>query len=300
MRIAPFKPEDFSGLKGKIKVREPLKKHTTFRIGGPARLFVEPADIADLKLLIVLAKRYNIPILVIGAGSNILASDKGVNAVVLRLNSPFFRGISRERNFLNVGSGTGLKELLMSARGYCLAGAEFLAGIPGTVGGALIMNAGAWGRSIGDLVSRVTVMDYKGGVKKLTKKEIGFAYRRSGLEKYIILNATLKLGFADKGAIDCRIKKYLKSRSDTQDRAFPSAGCIFKNPLRQSAGRLIEECGLKGRRINKAYVSLRHANFILNSGGASARDVLRLMGLIKKMVKEKFRLTLEPEIKIWR
>lgn len=287
------------GVKAEIKTQEPLKKYTTFKIGGPAKFFAKPSDINDLKLLILSAKRYNIPVLVIGSGSNILVGDKGVKALVLKLNSPYFRGVAKKGNHLKVGSGLTLRDLIFKARDFGLSGLEFLTGIPATVGGALVMNAGAWGKNIGSTVKKVTVMDYKGKVKVLGKNEIKFGYRKSSLAKYIILDSTLGLSRKNKEAIQDSMNKTLKNRIGTQDNTSPNAGCIFKNPPCESAGRLIDSCGLKGRRIGDACISLRHANFILNRGRASAKDVLRLMHLIRKEVKDKFRVNLEPEIKIW-
>lgn len=286
-------------LKGKIKTREPLKKHSTFKIGGRAEFFIEPKDTDALKLLLALAKRYNIPLLIIGAGSNILISDKGVKAIVLRLGSPFFKEVFRKRNYLEAGSGLMLGRLLLVAKNHGLSGLEFLAGIPGTVGGALAMNAGAWGKNIAEVVEKVKVMDYNGKTKILAKKDIKFTYRSSGLAKYIILSATFKLEKKDKKEIADEIKKYLTYRRNNQDTSFPNAGCIFKNPGGESAGRLIDLCGLKGKKTGGASVSTRHANFILNRGNASSGDVLKLMSLIKKRVKDKLKITLEPEIKIW-
>jgi UDP-N-acetylmuramate dehydrogenase len=182
-----------------------------------------------------------------------------------------------------------------------LAGLEFLAGIPGTVGGALAMNAGAWGRSIGELVEKATVMDYNGDIEVLTKKQMKFSYRNSSLQKYIILNIYLKLKKKNKRIINEKITGYLAQRRNSQDNSLPNAGCIFKNPSeRISAGRLIDLCGLKGRNIGDAFISLRHANFVLNKGNARARDVLKLMELAKREVRKKYRINLEPEIKIWR
>lgn len=286
-------------LKGKIRLEEPLKKHTTFKIGGPARFFIEPHDIADLKLLITAAKKYKIAILVIGSGSNILINDKGVAGMVLKLNSASFRRIFIKRNCLEAGSGATLRQLIQVAAERALSGAQFLAGIPGTVGGALAMNAGAWGKNIGDLVQKATVMDYNGNIKVLSKKDMRFEYRKSSLSKFIILSACIKLAKKNKKEIKDNINKYLKYRRNTQAASLPNAGCIFKNPPGKSAGRLIDLCGLKGKRIGNASVSVRHANFILNRDNASSSDVLKLMELIKKKVKDKFNITLEPEIRIW-
>jgi len=287
------------GLKGRVKAQESLSRRTTFKIGGLAEFFVEPRDSADLKLLILAAKSSKVPILVIGAGSNILVSDRGVKAIVLRLNATLFKRISYSRNVMEAGSGLMLGHLILAAGNHGLSGLEFLAGIPGTVGGALAMNAGAWGRSISDLVEKVRVMDYNGTTKTLGRKDIKFAYRRCSLTGYIILSARLKLVKKTKKEINENIKKFLGYRRNTQDTSLPNAGCIFKNPPANSAGRLIDLCGLKGKRIGGACVSQRHANFILNQGNASAGDVLKLMRLIRKRVKDKFKVTLEPEIKIW-
>ncbi len=289
----------WKNLKGKIRFEEPLKKYTTFKIGGQAKFFIRPYDIADLKLLITLAKRYKIPILVIGAGSNILISDKGVEAIVLQLNSPFFKRIFNKGNCLKVGSGFSIRQLIQVAKDRGLSGLEFLAGIPGTVGGALAMNAGAFGKNIGDLVDEVSVMDHNGNKKILKKKDIRFEYRKSSLRKYIILSVSFKLTRKDKEEIKGKMKKYLLYRRNTQDTSLPNAGCIFKNPKSESASWLIDLCGLKGKSIGDACVSWRHANFILNRKAASSRDVLKLMDLIKKRVKHKFNINLEPEIKIW-
>lgn len=288
-------------LKGKIKLKEPLKKHTTLKIGGPAKLFIEPRDPEDLRHLLILLKRYRLPSLVIGAGSNILVSDRGVSTVVLRLNAPFFKNMNFNGRHLEAGGGASLNQVVLDCAKQGLSGAEFLIGIPGTVGGAIIMNAGQakGGKGIGDLIEDVTVIDYSGKVKKLNKAKIRFGYRGSNLSRYIILSARLRLTKKNRKKITQDMHKYILVRKKSQDYRYPSAGCIFKNPAGDSAGRLIELCGLKGRRIGAASVSLRHANFIINKGKARADDVLKLMGLVKKEVKDKFKIDLKPEVEIW-
>lgn len=295
-------------LKGKIRLKEPLSKHTTFKIGGRARFFIEPKDIADLKLFLSLVKTHKIPLYLIGKGSNILVSDKGIKGIVLKLSAPAFQKISCRGKYLEAGSGTSLVKILLFARDHNLSGAEFLSGIPGTLGGALVMNAGITEKAkikklkvktIGDLVEDVTVMDYAGNIKALHKKDIKFGYRMSSLSKYIILSARLKLKEENKVGIREKIKKYISYRKGTQDLAWPSAGCVFRNPQGYPAGRLIDLCGLKGRRIGGAGVSLRHANFILNLKNAKASDVFKLMDLIRRKVKDRFNIILKPEIKIW-
>ena len=288
-------------LKGRIRLAELLKNHTTFKIGGPAKFFIEPQDPNDLRLLLSLVKRYNLSLFVIGRGSNLLISDKGINGVVLRLNAPYFKKLSYRDNYLNAGSGVLLSRVVLFTQDHGLSGAEFLAGIPGTVGGALAMNAGIARKikNIGDLVETVTVLDYNGKIKTLHKKDIEFGYRRSSLSKYIILGTSIRLVKENKKKIIERIKKYINYRKSTQDLSKPSAGCIFRNPTGHSAGRLIDLCGLKGKRVGDAGVSLKHANFILNLENAASRDVIKLMDCIRKKVNNKFNINLTPEIKIW-
>lgn len=288
-------------LKGKLKLDEPLKKYTTFKIGGPAKYFIEPKDADDLKTSVNLAKNHKLPLLVIGGGSNLLISDKGINGLVIKLNSPYFKKLFFNNNICMAGAGCLLSQVIKNSGERCLSGLEFLIGIPGTVGGALVMNAGIAQKSIADCVEDVTVMDYNGKVKALNKKEIKFGYRQSSLSKYIILNARLKLIRKKKQKeIEAKIKDYLDERKKKQELRLPSAGCVFKNPSVCSAGRLIDLCGLKGRRIGDACVSVKHANFIVNLGQAKSTDVLSLLELITEEVKNKFNVILEPEIKIWK
>lgn len=250
-------------------------------------------------MLLDLAKRYKISLLVIGSGSNILVNDRGRKEIVLRLNSPFFKSIDFKGNDCQVGAGALLSQLLRVCQQRGLSGLEFLAGIPGTVAGALAMNAGAHGKSIADALKQVEVIDKNGNIKILKRKELNFGYRTSGLTRYIIIRALIKLTRNQKKNIDRRIKKYLAYRKLTQDYTFPSAGCVFKNPKGNYAGKLIDLCGLKGKSIGRASVSRKHGNFILNTGGAKAADVLQLIGYIRRKVKRTFRVSLVPEIKIW-
>lgn len=296
-------------VKTTVKLRESLSRHTSFKIGGRARYFTQPRGIKELKLLINRAKRYNIPVLVIGSGSNILVSDSGVKALVIRLNAAFFRTVSSRGDYIEAGAGLSLGRLAAVSAKLGLSGAEFLSGIPGTLAGALVMNAGitegaksAPGkvRSIGDLVQSATVMGRDGKIKVLKKKDLKFGYRKSNFSGYIILSALLKLKKEERSVIVNRISGYLSLRKDKLDLSRPSAGCVFKNPAGNSAGRLIDLCGLKGAAVGGACVSQKHANFILNTGNASANDVLDLMAKIKRRVKKKFGVRLQPEIKIWK
>ena len=292
------------------KFNEPLAEHTTFKIGGPAEFWVEPQDPSELNSLIKAAKNKNIPIFVIGAGSNILCADSGIKGIVISLNSDYFKKIETKKDEILCGAGVRLASLVKKAHDFALGGIEFLSGIPGTVGGALTMNAGISEsvkegkkirkiRSIGDMVEEVSVMDYAGNIMSLKRKELDFNYRRSDLSDYIVLDANFKLFKKDKEEIKNEINKYLDYRKRTQDISSPSAGCIFKNPPQESSGRLIDLCGLKGKSIGDAFISLKHANFILNKGRAKAEDVLGLIALAKREVKVRFGIELEPEIKIW-
>lgn len=289
----------WKSLKGRVKRAEALSKHTSFRIGGKADFFIEPEDSEDLRLLLNHAKKNKFKLLFIGSGSNILPKDGELKEIVVHLNSVNFAKVKFENNYCVAGSGVALAKLIRQAALHGLGGLEFLAGIPGTVGGAVIMNAGAWGKEVADSLEEVSVMDYNGKVKALNRNKIKFAYRSSGLDKYIILGARFKLSKVAPIKIKSKIEKYLKERSISQGFLSPNAGSIFKNPKNNTAGKLIELCGLKGRSAGGAVISDKHANFILNRNHAKAKDVLKLMKLAKIEVKRNFKISLEPEIKIW-
>lgn len=283
-------------LRGKIKINDCLARHTTLKIGGPAQFFIEPKDLSDLQYLINLTHKRKMPLRVIGAGSNILVDDRGIKGAVIKLNSPYFKKLSVNQMGISAGAGLRLGRLVRYAQEKGLSGFELLAGIPGTLGGALVMNAG----NIGDRTQDVTVMDTQARVKILTRKDIRFGYRKSNLIYYIILSANFKLIKRDKKTIKKSIDEYINYRKETQDLAWPSAGCFFKNPDSRSAAYFIERCGLKGVCFGDAAVSIKHANYIINKGKASFDDTLKLMMYIIKCVKKRYNLDLEPEIKIWK
>lgn len=289
----------FRNLKGRLETDEPLAGHTTFGIGGPAQYFLHPKDIPDLSEALREARRRKLPVRIIGAGSNILVADKGVRGVVIKLDAPFFRSIRRTGTRVACGAGVGLSILAASSRRAGLGGIEFLWGIPGTVGGALVMNAGAWGKNISERVEKITVMDYNGTVKEYRRHEVPFGYRTSGLHRFIVLSAVFRLSRRGTDTIGREISAYRRKRLLTQEPGRFNAGCIFKNPPAGSAGYLIEACGFKGRRIAGARVSTRHANFIVNAGQAAGRDVRKLMRLIQQGVRKEFGIILQPEIKVW-
>jgi len=287
-------------LSKKIKTKVNLAAATSFRIGGPAEYFFQPQNLKSLQQVLVLTKTARERVLILGSGSNLLISQAGLDGLVIRLNRKDFRKCYCRGNCIVAGSGLKLNALILFAKKKNLSGLEFLAGIPGTLGGALMGNAGAWGKSIGDLVKQIGVLDYNGKLKLLPSKQLKFAYRKSNLNKYIIIWAKLKLQAEKKKLIAAKINEFLLRRKQSQGDNLPNAGCVFKNSASGSAGRLIDSCGLKGKARGKAVISMRHANFILNTGQASSADVLALMDLMQKKVHERYKINLKPEIKIWR
>lgn len=294
-------------LKNKIKLNEPLSAHTTFKIGGQSNFWFEPENLEELIEVYNFIQKEKIPLLVLGAGSNILVKDKGLSGITVRLSKPYFRRISFENNLVKIGTGENLSQLLKFALENSLSGCEFLSGIPGTLGGAIMMNAGTrdilnQGKfiGIGEIINEVSVLDKTGQVKALKRKDINFSYRDSGLNDYIIIEAKLKLDKSSKEKVKDSIDRFWQHKKNTQDFGYPSAGCVFKNPPgnTKSSGQLIDQAGFKGKKIGGAQVSLKHANFIVNIGGAKAEHVLALMETIQKKVKEDYDIWLTPEIKI--
>jgi UDP-N-acetylmuramate dehydrogenase len=287
-------------LRGSVLFKEPLCRHTSLCIGGPVSVLAEPRDAQELKVLILGAKRATIPLRILGAGSNLLVADKGVRAVVCRLRAPSFSRVSFRSREVTAGAGCMLSALVREAAQRGDAGLEFLAGIPGTVGGAVMMNAGAWGRCIGDVARRVTVMDMRGQIRVLEAGDIRWKYRDSGLGNVVVLEAVFALRRSTPARVRAKMLEYAKKRKVSQDLRFPSAGSVFRNPEDDAAGRLIDACGLKGTRQGGASISPVHANFIVNTGRATAHDVMLLMQKARRAVRAKFGVTLEAEIKLWK
>ncbi|MFA4843342.1 MAG: UDP-N-acetylmuramate dehydrogenase [Candidatus Margulisiibacteriota bacterium] len=274
---------------------EPLKKHTSFRVGGPADYFCVPENAEQLRAALHFARERRLPVAVMGAGTNLLALDRGFRGLVVKLGGGLV-GMKAKGRYLYVGSGVPLPKLVHYAVGKGLAGLEFLAGIPGSVGGAVAMNAGAWQKSIGAVISRVKVLDARGQEKVLSKKALHFSYRRSVLQrrKLIVTEVVLRLRRGKRPVMKKKVQEYLKLRAHRQPLGSPNAGSVFKNPPRKFAGQLIEAAGCKGWRVGDAQVSNKHANFIVNLGEAKAADIIKLMTKVQKAVKRR----LEPEIKI--
>ncbi|HYV28615.1 MAG TPA: UDP-N-acetylmuramate dehydrogenase, partial [Candidatus Eisenbacteria bacterium] len=281
-----------------VRRDEPLAKRTTLRVGGRADLYVEPATESDLQCVLQFCHERQVPFYILGRGSNLLIKDGGIRGMVISLAHPRFNRIEILDDRLHAGAGAKLKAVAVEARRHSLSGLEFLEGIPGSVGGGLRMNAGAMGSWMFDVVESIRFMDYHGQIHERRASEVNVEYRGCPLFKnHIALSAVLKGQPALKEWIEGRMNEFSHKRWDTQPAA-PSAGCIFKNPKSISAGKLIEELGLKGTRVGSAVVSAVHGNFIVNEGGASARDVLQLIETIKQKAKEARGIELETEVEI--
>ena len=281
-----------------VRFNCPVGPYTTFRVGGKAEALCGVKDLLQLKDLLSFVSKESLPFLVVGKGSNLLVRDGGLKGIVLLLEGEL-EGVEEKDGTIHAGGGLGLSELVRFSHKKGLAGLEFLAGIPGTVGGAVAMNAGAWGRSTGEAVTAVEIVTGTG--ERITKSstELQFGYRKAVLPAgSVVVKAWFK-GTPDfPVAIGERIRDYLERRKANQPLEYPSAGSVFKNPPDDYAGRLIENVGLKGKRIGGAMISDKHANVIVNVGGASAQDVLALMETARQKVREQTGIELEPEIKV--
>lgn len=296
-----LKKNIFSGkIRGKILFNEPLSRHTSLKVGGPVEFWIEPEDEEDLKTALAICREYGIKVTTLGAGSNVLSPDSGLKGAVIHLNSLYFKQIREENGAVTARAGVPNTLFIQYALEKGLGGIEFLSGIPGCVGGAVAMNAGSHGQSIDERVENVRVVHFSGQSRVFKKEEIGFGYRSSDLKNCVITEARFALPKRQKLETQKILDEYRDARAKTQDLWHASAGCMFKNPKEGglSSGKLIEDAGLKGRTVGKAQVSAKHANFIINLGGASARDVQTLIEEVKRRVYEKFQIELETEVKI--
>ena len=281
-----------------IRRDEPLAKRTTLRVGGPADWYIEPASEQDLSAVLALCGEQRVPFFVLGRGSNLLVKDGGFRGVVICLAQPCFSRVEVTGSRLNCGAGAKLKTVAVEARRHGLAGLEFLEGIPGSVGGGLRMNAGAMGGSMFDVVESVRLMNYTGQARQLSATELVATYRScETLKTNIALGAVLRGHPGLREVIERRMNEYSQKRWKTQP-PIPSAGCMFKNPVTIPAGKLIQELGLKGTRVGGAVVSAEHGNFIVNDGGATARDILELMEIVRQRVRAERGIDLQAEVEI--
>lgn len=282
-----------------VKLEEAMSRHTSFKVGGNAQIFVKPKGEEALKRLLELINTEKINYYVIGNGSNILVSDKGYKGIIismLKFTSPSLI----ENESITISAGKTLKELTELACENSLSGLEFAYGIPGSVGGAVFMNAGAYDGEIKEVLDKVKVMDKEGKVLSLNASELDLSYRHSNIEEkgYIVLEAKFNLKKADKAAIWEKMQELMARRIDKQPLNFPSAGSTFKRPEGYFAGKLIDDAGLRGYSIGGAKVSDKHCGFIVNAGKASADEVYSLIAYVRLKVKEKFDVQLEPEIRV--
>ena len=286
-----------AALVSSLKINEPLKDHTTYHTGGPAQYFAEVRQSSELEHLCNFATMEHVPLCILGGGSNVLFSDQGCEGIVVRLLGEF-----TEFNFdgekLSAGAGARLPVLVKESAERGLSGIECLAGVPGTLGGALISNAGTRDEWIGSVISSIDVLSGNGCRLKIGAAEAGFGYRESALKNLIILGATLNLKKGQKNDILNHVKELMFRRSQAQPAGAWNAGSVFKNPQDDSAGRLIESAGLKGLTFGGAQVSEKHANFIVNTGNATSSDIRSLISIVHHKVKEQFGVNLELEIQI--
>lgn len=282
-----------------VRNQEPMRKHTTFKIGGSADLFIVVNEVDALKAIYRTAKELGVPCMVIGKGSNLLVKDSGIRGVVIQLGGSFHSMTLKENDVLEAGAGASLATVCGYALQQSLAGLEFAWGIPGSVGGAAFMNAGAYGEEMKDVVLSCTHMTSDGKIETFTADQLQFAYRHSVYQetKAIVLSVAFQLRKGDKQEIKAKMDDLLGRRKEKQPLEFPSAGSVFKRPIGHFAGTLIEQCGLKGKSVGGAMVSPKHAGFIVNTGNATCQNVLDLVALIQNTVKEQTGITLECEIR---
>lgn len=285
---------------GKVSANEPLAKYTTIKIGGPADLLVQPKDIESIGKTIQLIKKHHVNWRAIGRGSNLLVSDKGIEGVVIKLGNGLDH-IETDGETVVAGGGVSIVKLSTMLSKQGLSGLEFASGIPGSIGGAVYMNAGAHGSDMSNILVKAHILFEDGTMEWLTVDEMEYSYRTSVLQKKrpgICLEAVLQLKAGKKEDITAVMQKNKDYRRETQPWNYPCAGSIFRNPLPEYAGQLVEKAGLKGHKIGGAQISEMHGNFIVNAGGATAKDVLDLIEYVQKTISEKYGVAMETEVEI--
>ena len=290
----------FSGLDEVVAENVPLARYTWYKIGGPARWFIQPRSVDELREAALRCLDNGIATYVLGLGANLLVTDEGVpDGAVFRLDADAWRRVKFEGGTVEVGAGADMQKLLILTVRQGLAGIESLAGIPGTIGGGVRMNAGGKFGDIGAVVSKVTVMDGEGTVFERHKDDLVFDYRSTNITAPFILGATLELDEDAPERIMAKTKEIWMYKRNSQPLNTKNCGCIFKNPRGLSAGALIDQAGLKGMRVGGAEVSHKHANFVIAHPGCTAADVLKLVKIIREKVYEKNEIVLESEVKVW-
>lgn len=288
-------------LQDNIMFDEPMSKHTTFKVGGPAECYIKIDNIQDLRQILKLSKQKNIPVTILGNGSNVLVLDGGIKGIVLNIRFNKIEMMNLDKKiFANVGAGVKVSVFGHLLVKNAITGFEELSGIPGTIGGAVRMNAGAHGKEFKDIISTVTCMDYNGNVHQFDNEEMQFEYRRSILKdtQYIILEAHMEFRKGNKEDIKKKMEEYSNYRREKQPIEYPSAGSTFKRGTDYITAKLIDEAGLKGYSIGGAEVSSKHAGFIINKGNATAKDILELIEYVKYNIEKKYNKKIELEIEI--
>lgn len=281
-----------------IFMEEPMKKHTTFRVGGPADVLVQPDETA-LAAILALCRQYHVPYSFIGNGSNLLVGDKGIRGVVIEMTDPM-GNIEVDGTKITAQAGAMLSKIANTAASNGLGGMEFAAGIPGSVGGAVVMNAGAYGGEMKDIIEKVYVLDENGAQLELDRDALDFGYRHSCIpeKKYIVTKVVLELVPRNEVEIRSKMKELNEKRAEKQPLQYPSAGSTFKRPEGYFAGKLIMDAGLRGYQVGGAQVSEKHCGFVINKGDATAADICQLMQDVSDKVQAQFGVVLEPEVKM--
>ena len=282
-----------------VHTDEPMSRHTTFRIGGNADYFVKPGNADEVAAVIVVCREYNIPYFILGNGSNLLVSDDGYRGMIINIMDNM-DSVTVDGGIITAQAGAMLVRVSVMARDNALTGLEFASGIPGTIGGAVYMNAGAYGGEMKNVVKTVRAIDEYGRIYELDSEKMDFSYRHSIVEerKLIVLEVTLELEHGSREAIDDRMKELAEARRSKQPLEYPSAGSTFKRPEGYFAGKLIMDAGLRGYSVGGAQVAEKHCGFVINKGGATASDVVELIRDVQHDVDDKFGVTLEPEVKM--
>lgn len=282
-----------------VHTDEPMSRHTTFRIGGSADYFVKPGNADEVAAVIAVCREYNIPYFILGNGSNLLVSDDGYRGMIINIMDNM-DSVTVDGRIITAQAGAMLVRVSMMARDNALTGLEFASGIPGTIGGAVYMNAGAYGGEMKNVVKTVRAIDEYGRIYELDSEKMDFSYRHSIVEerKLIVLEVTLELEHGSREAIDDRMKELAEARRSKQPLEYPSAGSTFKRPEGYFAGKLIMDAGLRGYSVGGAQVAEKHCGFVINKGGATASDVVELIRDVQHDVDDKFGVTLEPEVKM--
>ena len=284
--------------KEQVLFEEPMKSHTTFRIGGPAEVFIMPKSVKQVQMAVKICQEEQIPYFILGNGSNLLVSDRGYRGVIIQMDRNMGE-IQVEGTEIQAAAGALLSSIAVAARRESLTGFEFAGGIPGTLGGAVVMNAGAYGGEIKDVLKEVTVMDGEGKIFTLPASELEMGYRTSIIKTagYLVLSARITLSRGEEEDIKARTRELSEMRTQKQPLDYPSAGSTFKRPEGYFAGKLIMDSGLRGYSVGGAMVSEKHCGFVINKGNATAEDVVSLMKHVTEVVQEKYGVTLEPEVK---